>query len=85
MAIEFPDDAKKRITTSLNAYVQDEFGEDLGDLRMVRLYEFLVGLIGAAAYNQGVADAQAWLHNKLIDLEIELHEDVRDRRESGPN
>ncbi|MHC5025097.1 MAG: DUF2164 domain-containing protein [Planctomycetota bacterium] len=76
MPIEFSDDVRRRLLDALRGFCLDEFGEELGELRLRHVYEFLMGHVAAAAYNQGVADAGAWMHAKLGDLEGDLHEDV---------
>ena len=74
MALTFSSETRKRIYGKLQTYVKDEFDDEIGDLRAERIFEFMVGLIDAAAYNQAISDAQAYLHGRLIDMEIELEE-----------
>ena len=52
------------------------FEEDIGELQVSRLIDFTLGSVGAIADNQGIADAQAYLQGKLLDLEIDVHEPV---------
>jgi len=79
VAITLPADVKKRIVKSLHAFVLEHYEQDLGELRMQVLYDFLMGLVAAAAYNQGIADAQAYMQKRLIDMEIELEEKVQSK------
>lgn len=74
MALTFSAKTRKRLYAKLQSYVKDEFDEEIGDLRADRMFEFMVGLIGAAAYNQAISDAQAYIQGRLIDMEIELEE-----------
>jgi uncharacterized protein (DUF2164 family) len=75
MTIDLPDDVRRRLLDAIRGFILDEFGEELGDLRLRRIYDFLAGHVAAAAYNQGIADAGAWMTRKLGDLEGDLHED----------
>ncbi len=75
-SFQFPDEVKAAILTRLQSYMLDEFDQDIGDLRALKVFEFMVGLIGASAYNQGVADAQAWLAQRLDDMSGNLYEEV---------
>lgn len=76
MAIQFPEEQRRRIREALQTYCRDHFDQDPGVLQTDVLYDFVVALVGAAAYNQGVADAQAYMQTKLLDLEIDVHEIV---------
>jgi len=76
MSITFSAEAKARICEALRRYVRENFDRDIGLLQTDRLFEFTVNLLGAAAYNQAIADAQAWMQGKLLDLEGDLHEEV---------
>jgi uncharacterized protein (DUF2164 family) len=76
MSIEFPAETKERMYKALQQYVLDNLECDIGLLQTERLFEFMVNLIGAGAYNQAITDAQAWMQGKLLDLEGDLHERV---------
>jgi uncharacterized protein (DUF2164 family) len=76
MPIDFPAEEKDRIYRTLQEYMRENLDRDLGLLQTERLFEFMVNLIGASAYNRAIADAQAWLQGKLLDLEGDLHERV---------
>jgi len=55
--------------------MHDEFDTDIGELRATLMLDFMMKHAGAAGYNQGVADCRAYLTNKLVDMEIDLHEE----------
>ena len=76
MSIEFPAEEKDRIYRALQEYVRDNLNRDLGLLQTERLFEFMVNLVGASAYNRAIADAQSWMQGKLLDVEGDLHEQV---------
>ena len=76
MAIRFDDEQRARIERSLAAYVREHFDHEMGDLQSRRMLDFVTGLVGTAAYNQAIADAEAWLQGKMSDLAGDLHERV---------
>ncbi|MHC4989504.1 MAG: DUF2164 domain-containing protein [Planctomycetota bacterium] len=76
MAITIAPESKQRIFASMQAYCREHLDCDPGLLQTEELYEFFVGLIGATVYNQAVGDTQAWLQQRLLDLEGDLHEQV---------
>ncbi|MHC5114585.1 MAG: DUF2164 family protein [Planctomycetota bacterium] len=84
MAIQFSEEQRGLITKALAGYVRQHFDHDMGDLQSGVFFEFVVGVVGAGAYNQAVTDAQAWLHGKLDDLGGDLHEEVEYEWEDEP-
>ncbi len=76
MAIEFTDEDRKRIFDALQSYVQEHFEHDIGLLQTEKLFDFLMGMLGATIYNQAIEDAQAYMQAKVIDMEIDLHQVV---------
>jgi uncharacterized protein (DUF2164 family) len=76
MGVEFPAETKAMLIGRLKSYALDAFDRDIGDLKAERFFEAMVGLIGASAYNQGVADAQAWMGERVVDLSGNLHAEV---------
>ncbi len=79
MPVQYEKDEHERIMQAIVAYWHDEFGEDIGVIKSQALFDFFNGLVGSAAYNRGVRDAQAYLQAKLLDLDIDLYEEIRDR------
>lgn len=76
MPIELNDDDKKRTYDALQSYVKEHFDHDIGLLQTEKLYDFILGMIGATIYNQAIDDAQAYITVKAVDMEIDLHERV---------
>lgn len=79
MAVEYPAELRQRIDAAIERFWQDETGEEIGIIKRDRIFDFFNGLLGSAAYNQGVADAQTYLQTRLVDMEIELHETIAER------
>lgn len=76
MSIEFSDETRAMILDAITRHVRDQLGQDIGVLQAQLMLDFMVGLVGAAAYNQAVSDMQAWMQHKIADLEGDLHEPV---------
>jgi uncharacterized protein (DUF2164 family) len=76
MAIELSQEQRKLIIDELISYCYDELDVEIGDLKATLLLDHLLKVIGAAAYNRGVADAQTYLRIKLEDMGIDLHEEL---------
>jgi uncharacterized protein (DUF2164 family) len=75
MPIELTDEQRRRLLAEITSFMHDEFDTDIGELRATLVLDFMMKHAAPAAYNQGVADCQAYLTHKLADMEIDLHED----------
>lgn len=69
MTITLKDDAKKKVLRSIQRFFDEVMDEDYGDLKAKLVLDFCLKEIGPAAYNQGIADAQAYFLNKVEDLD----------------
>lgn len=69
MTIELSDDARKQAIASIRRYFADVLEQDIGDLKAQLLLEFFLKEIAPSVYNGAVADAQAFLRDRLADLE----------------
>lgn len=72
MKIVIEKERSKLMIEKVQIYVQKEFGESIGELRAGFLIEFFINELGPSIYNQGINDAQAFIQDKLIDLEGSL-------------
>ncbi len=79
MALKHSPEEQKRILEAIERFWYDQTDEEIGIIKRQEIFDFFNGLIGSSAYNRGIADAQEFMQTKLIDLEIELHEDVHYR------
>lgn len=75
MAIELIKDVHDRAVQSIERYFEHTQGERIGNITAAALLGFFLQEIGPSLYNQGVADAQARLHERLQELDYEVHED----------
>lgn len=85
MATKYDSDTLKLIHTAIERFWFDETGEEIGIIKRDRIFEFFNTLIGSYAYNRGVADARDYLQGKLLDLEIDLHEEVKFQPDPTPH
>lgn len=69
MPMKLPHDIAQRLRNSIKQFMAEEMDQDIGDLKADLLLDFCIKEVGAVAYNRGIADAQAFLQNRLTDLE----------------
>jgi uncharacterized protein (DUF2164 family) len=70
MMIELTKGAQQRCVESIQRYCDEKLDDEIGNLGATLLLDFFVKEIGPTIYNQGVADAQAWMQDKVGDLDI---------------
>jgi len=75
MPIELSKDARQRAITSIERYVRENMDEPIGNVAAGALLGFFLEEIGPSIYNQAVADAQERLQARVIELDLEVHED----------
>ncbi len=73
MAIRFPSERRAEVVTAIRNYFETELDEPIGDLKATLLFEFVLGKIGPTVYNQAIADAQAWMQERVTDLDVNLY------------
>lgn len=69
MAIELPDETTKQLLTSIKRYAAEQLDLDLGDLQARLLLDFCLREVGPCVYNRAVADAQAFVQDRVADLD----------------
>ena len=75
MPIELKPEARKEAIESIQRYFEENMDETIGDLKAGFLLNFILEEIGPAVYNKGVADAQERMQARVMDLDLEIHED----------
>jgi uncharacterized protein (DUF2164 family) len=68
MAIELKKQETADLIPSLQKYFREELDQDLSELQARFLLKFILQEIAPFAYNQGVADAEAFFRSKIEDL-----------------
>ena len=66
--LELTGDARKLAIASIRRHVQEEFGQDVGDLKASLVLDFFLAELGPSVYNMGVTDAKAFLMDRTEDL-----------------
>ncbi|MEK6346416.1 MAG: DUF2164 domain-containing protein [Burkholderia sp.] len=75
MSIELTKEARADAIASLQRYFERNMDEPLGNVAAGALLGFFLEEIGPTVYNQGVADAQTHLQERLAELDYTVHED----------
>ena len=75
MSIEIPKEANKAAIASIQRYFEENLEHEIGSLEAGALLAFFLKEIGPSVYNQAVADAQARMQARVMELDIEIHED----------
>ena len=74
MSIEISEQAKHKLIESIKRYVSENMEEEIGDLKASLLLEFCLKEIGPTIYNQAISDAQAYMRDKVDDLDGSCYE-----------
>jgi uncharacterized protein (DUF2164 family) len=74
MAVTLQNEARKHALASLKRFMTEHLDAEVSDLQAIGLLEFFLKEIGPSAYNAGVADAKAYLRDRLEDLEGACYE-----------
>ena len=75
MTIELNKDARKQAVLSIERYFFDTLDEKIGNIQAAALLNFFVEEIGPCIYNQAVLDVQERLQTRIMEIDIEVHED----------
>ena len=59
---------EKHLLDSIKRFFAEEMDDDIGDLKAMNVLDFFSSEIGPSVYNQAIADAQAFLSEKVSDL-----------------
>jgi uncharacterized protein (DUF2164 family) len=69
MEINLSKDVENKLIASIKRYVSENFEIDIGDLQSSLFLQFCLEEIGPFAYNQAILDAQAYIQERVMDLE----------------
>jgi len=75
MSIELPKETRQQAIASIERYFENHMEEKIGNIAAAGLLNFLLEEIGPSIYNQAVADVQERLQTRIMELDIEVHED----------
>lgn len=65
---ELNKEKKEHMTSEIKSYFRNEMDIDLGDLASTLILDFFIEKLATEFYNQGVADAQKYISEKVEDL-----------------
>jgi uncharacterized protein (DUF2164 family) len=69
MTIELSADAERQALASLRRFFDEELELEIGDVQARQLLKFILREVAPTAYNAGVAKAEAYLRDRVADLE----------------
>lgn len=75
MTIEISNEASKAAIVSIQRYFAENMDEEIGSLAAGALLGFFLKEIGPIVYNKAVADAQARMQARVMELDVEVYED----------
>ena len=74
MAVALSDDSRKQALSSLKRFWSENLETEVSDLQAIALLDFVLKEIAPCVYNSAVADAQAYLRDRVADLEGSVYE-----------
>mgnify|MGYP000955519762 FL=1 len=75
MTIEISKEAKKLAIASIERYFQENMDEKIGNIAASALLGFFLEEVGPTVYNQAVTDVQERLQTRVMEIDVEVHED----------
>ena len=74
LRINLSDERKTAFLKLITDFYTENFDEELSKFRAERLLNFFAKQLGPPIYNQAIADARAFVFEKLEDLDVEFYE-----------
>jgi uncharacterized protein (DUF2164 family) len=75
MSIELKREVRDQAVASVERYFEEHLEQRIGNIQAGALLGFFLEEIAPVVYNQAVADAQERLQARVMELDIEVHED----------
>lgn len=75
MTIEISKEARQDAIKSIQQYFQENREEKIGNLGADGLLNYFLEELGPLVYNKAVADVQNRLQARIMEVDIEVHED----------
>ena len=75
MSIELPKEVHKEAVASIERYFRENMEEKIGNIAASGLLGFFLEEVGPSNYNKAVADVQERLQQRVLELDIEVHEE----------
>ena len=75
MTIEITKENRIEIIASMQRYFEENMEHKIGNMTAGFLLDFLLAELGPIVYNKAVSDVQERLHARVLEVDIEVHED----------
>ncbi len=75
MAIELGKEARKQVILSIERYFREHMDEPIGNVTAGALLGFFLEEVGPLVYNKAVADVQERPQQRVMEVDIEVHQD----------
>jgi uncharacterized protein (DUF2164 family) len=75
MTIELTKEARAEAIASIERYFEENKQERIGNIAAGALLGFFLQEVGPSIYNKAVADVQERLQARVMEIDIEIHED----------
>ena len=75
MSIELSREARAQALTSIERYFNENMEQRIGNIAAGALLTFFLEEIGPTVYNKAVAEVQERMQARVLELDIEIHED----------
>lgn len=75
MTIEISKEARKDAIESIVRYFQENMEEKIGNVAAEGLLRYFFRRVGACRYNKAVSDVQDRLQARVMEVDIEIHQD----------
>jgi uncharacterized protein (DUF2164 family) len=75
MAIDISKEARKQAIASIERYFRENMDEPIGNVAAGALLGYFLEEVGPLVYNQAVTDVQDRLQARVMEVDLEVHED----------
>ncbi|HWQ10358.1 MAG TPA: DUF2164 domain-containing protein [Holophaga sp.] len=69
MDIQLTKETERQLVGSIQRYLGEAFGEEVGPLKAELCLRFFLEEVAPTVYNQGIADARRYMEERAADLE----------------
>ena len=76
--IEIPLEERKALTRDISAFFDEQFDQKVSEFRAGIMLDFFLKKLSHTVYNDAIADARAFLSERLEDMEATLY--AKDQR-----
>lgn len=73
MPIDLPTETRQQAISSIERYFREHMDEPIGNVAAGGLLKFFLQEIAPVVYNQGVADAQELMQQRVAEVDIDVH------------